>query len=361
MNYFPSLAASCLLFWALLFQIASGAESPSWKTGAAFRQQLAAPAGISWTATPLRRALQNLADAKQIAIVLDRRVDPEQTIDFNSGEGSLEEALRSIAVRLNCGVSIFDSMVYLGPPPTATRLATLAAIAHERKKLAMLPGIQTAELATPRELLAQWSEATGVKLSNLDKVPHDLWPALSLPMQTPASRITLLLAGFDLAIEMSADGVTGEIVGMPEQVVMERNHAGGANPSQRAAQLQKQFPNAKIEVRGSQLHIAGSFEDQDLIGRLLRGEQIKRTEVRGGELRYTLAVENQPVGAVAQALATRLKMTIGFDPAVKDKLEQRVSFKVDNATLEELLRKMLDPAGLRFQIKEGEIRILPAP
>lgn len=361
MNYGSALAASCLLFWAVLFQPANGAEAPALKTGAAFRQQLASPAGISWTAAPLRRALQNLAEAKQIAIVIDRRIDPDQTIDFNSGEGSLEEALRSIAVRLNSGVSIFDSTVYIGPPATTARLATLAAIAHERKKLAMLPAIQTTELMTPRELLEQWSQATGVKLAQLDKVPHDLWPVLSLPTQTPASRITLLLAGFDLAIEMSADGAAGQIVAMPEQVVMERNHAGGANPTQRAAQIQKQFPSAKIEVRGSHLHVVGSFEDQDLIGRLLRGEQIRRTEVRGGELRYTLAVENQPVGAVAQALATRLKMSIGFDPAVKEKLEQRVSFKVDNATLEELLGQMLDPVGLRYQIKENEIRILPTP
>src|SRR5471030_2090066 len=37
---------------------------------------------ITWAATPLRDALRNLSQSQRLAILLDRRVDPEQTVSI---------------------------------------------------------------------------------------------------------------------------------------------------------------------------------------------------------------------------------------------------------------------------------------
>lgn len=364
----PSLnfVASSLLFLASLISPAAHAEPVPLKTGAAFKQALAAPAGIDWTAPPLRSALMNLSQAKQVAILLDRRVDPEQTVEFSSGDATLDVALQRLASRLKLGVCIFDSTVYLGPESVTHRLATVAAVAHDqtasaasdvRRKLIAQPALDIPPLATPRELLEQLANNTGLAIRDLDKVPHDLWPALRFPAQTAASRASLILAGFELALEFSADGTSARVVPLPEKITLRRSYAGGSDPKQRAAQIEKQFPRVTISPVGNQIQVEGSYEDHELIARLVRGEKIVRTEVRGGEQRYTLNVENQPVGAVAQALGSKLKMEVKFDPGTKEKLGALVSFKVDNVTLEALLKKMLDPAGMDFDLTENEIRI----
>lgn len=351
------LAASCLLSGALLFSPVAQAQDGALKTGLAFRQALAAPAGISWKGAPLRPALARLSAAHGISIVLDRRIDPEQSIEFNAGEADLEEALRRLASKLKAGVSIFDSTVYIGPAQVTQRLATLAAIGAERKKLAGLPELTTQELQTPRELLEAWSKTTGVTLAGVDQLPHDLWPAITFPAQSPAARASLLLAGFDSAIEMSSDGKQARIIPLPERVTMQKQFAGGTNPDNRAAQMREKFPAAEIDIVGKQLRVTGSFEDIDAIGRVLSGEKVTRKEVRAGEQRFTLKVENQPVGAVARALAGKLKMEVTFATGTEEQLKQLISFEVDKATLEELLSKMLAPAGLDFEIDENTIQV----
>ncbi|HTN77310.1 MAG TPA: hypothetical protein VL096_18755 [Pirellulaceae bacterium] len=368
MKIFATLLASCLLSAGVLFSAAPAAETAPLKTGTAFRQELADPAGISWTQPPLRSALTSLREAKGVAIVLDRRVDPEQLVEFNSDNAPLDDALKQLATRLKLGVSIFDSTVYLGPERVTARLATVAAINQDRalqappdvkRKLASLPALTTEALSTPRELLEAWSNATNVSLVGLEQVPHDLWPAIRFPAQPAMSRACLILAGFDLTILLATDGASAKIVQLPEKAVLERDYPGGNTPEQRAAQIEKSFPQAKVTLAGKQLHISGSYEDHDLIARLLRGEKITRTEVRGGEQRYTLNVENQPVGAVAQALGNKLKMKVTFDPAIQDQLEQRVSFKVNDATFVELMEKMLGPLNLQGELVAGEMRIGP--
>src|SRR5690348_13366839 len=69
MRNFVMLVASCLLSSGVLFSLASAAD-PALKTGTAFRQALAAPAGINWSGTPVRAALARLSAAHEVAIIL---------------------------------------------------------------------------------------------------------------------------------------------------------------------------------------------------------------------------------------------------------------------------------------------------
>lgn len=359
--------AAATILW-LSATTAAQAQSPALLTGSAFRKELEGTTAIVWKdKRTLRAALAQLSDAKRLAIILDRRVDPDQLVEFSVSDVSLEQALKQLATRLNLGVSCFDSTIFIGPVATTARLATVAASQHDkanqapterRAKLRALDPLTTTALSTPRELLEAWATECGVTLHHADKIPHDLWPALHYPAQSAATRASLMLAGFDLAIEFSADGSAARVIPLPEKPTLVRTYDGGTNPRNRASQIASRFPLADIKPEGSKLTVAGSFEDHDLIARLLRGETIRRVDVGPGEKRYTLNVENQPLAGVLNAVAKEVKLTVEFDPAISDKLPERISFKVKDVSLEELIKTILAPADLDYLLMEDKIKVL---
>jgi hypothetical protein len=357
----PHALPLAILFAAVLSTAAPAADPPALLTGEAFQKELEGNIDIFWKdKRGLRDALAKLSETKRMAIILDRRVDPDQPIELTVSDVSLEQALRQIASRMKMGVTFFDSMVYFGPESVTYRMGTVAAIADDRAASAKktLPAVNTDALATPRELLEAWAVASKVKLHHPELVPHDLWPALRFPAQSAASRATLLLAGFDLAIEFSPDGTHARVIPMPEQPTLTRSYAGGGNPSDRAAQITKQFPRTEVKAESGKIVVTGSAEDHDYIARLLSGKKIRRTEVGVAQKVYTLEVTNQPLGGVAKALADKVNVPVEFDDAVRDKLEQRISFSVKDATLEELFKAMLAKTGLDFEFIEGKVRII---
>ena len=63
----------------------SAAEPPIvWNTDLKLRTALDQPTGLTWGGLPLRRGLLSLSRTKQVAIVLDRHVDPEQKVELSS-------------------------------------------------------------------------------------------------------------------------------------------------------------------------------------------------------------------------------------------------------------------------------------
>src|SRR5436190_8425722 len=74
------------LTWAVLIgfmlaaSIAVAQEPASWKTGPAFRRQLDAIENVAWPDSVLRDGLVRLSQAYGVAVFLDRRIDPGQSV-----------------------------------------------------------------------------------------------------------------------------------------------------------------------------------------------------------------------------------------------------------------------------------------
>ena len=100
-------------------------------SGPALKQQLAAPVKLTWARVPLRQALASLGESQNIAIVLDRRIDPDQPVDLIVSQEPLERVLRRIAECLQAGYRQLGPVAYLGPSAAAERLRTLAALRLE--------------------------------------------------------------------------------------------------------------------------------------------------------------------------------------------------------------------------------------
>src|SRR5438552_11738492 len=72
-------------------------EPVAWKTGAAFTRQLHEIVGVSWQDRALRDGLDRLSRAYGVAVFLDRRIDPDQHVDFTARDVPFDDLLRQIA------------------------------------------------------------------------------------------------------------------------------------------------------------------------------------------------------------------------------------------------------------------------
>jgi hypothetical protein len=103
-------------------------------------------------------------------------------------------------------------------------------------------------------------------------------------------------------------------------------------------------------------------EDHEKLG----GQETRAVSAtaKSGELRYTLAIQEKPLGPVLKQLAEKLKLELQIDREALGEagisLERLVSFKVDEATVDELFTAALKPAGLSFRREGTALKVFPA-
>jgi hypothetical protein len=319
--------------WAALASAslaASGATAQqpvAWKTGAAFTRQLRQEAGVTWQERSLREGLDRLSRAYGIAVFLDRRIDPDQHVDFTASDIPLETLWQKIAAAVNADTAIVGSVVYIGPRETASQLAAIAAqrrqdvtrLSNDAKaRLLKTEAWQWDELAQPRDLLCDLARQGGVAVENADAIPHDLLPAVDLPPLIWVDRMTLLLAGFGLTCVIDDRGTVVRLVPLRTTAVADRRLAAGQS--------------------------AGA----------------SKSAKKGGEKLYSLKVANEPAGNVIGTIAKSLGKQLSYDPEVLDMLKQRVTFDLKDATLDHLMQTTLKPLRLTYRLTEKDLEIVAA-
>ena len=157
------------------------------------------------------------------------------------------------------------------------------------------------------------------------QVPADLWARADLPPLTLSERLTLLLAQFDLTYELSADGTSIRLVPLPEN----------PQPPRRVESAKEKPPAEKPG---------------------------HRIVVGPAKKVYSLTVE-LPVGQLLQSLGPRMGLDIHIDKeavaAAGKSLDTKVKIDVKDVGDDELLRAVLEPAGLTFTRKENVVDVRP--
>ena len=351
------------------------AEDPTpWLTGPALKKKLDQPVGIGWTDLPLRDALASLSKSHQVAVLLDRRVDPGAPIDFKLRDISLRQVLEVIARSREMGQCVLDSVVYLGPPPVAQKLRTLSAMKKEelaklpatrRLELARLRTWQWTDLAQPRDLLAQVGQDAGLKLYDLDKVPYDLWAGASLPALTTTDRLLLVAAQFDLSFDWEEAGSAVRFIPWPQQIALERTYPGGKQADKLAEQLGAALTDCTIKVVGDKVVVRGLLEQHELI-------EVARSSSKpvipvAGSLDTTkveqFKVQNKPVKALLEAFRQQLGLEFRYDAAELKQagisLDTLISLDLKNVSVDELLKQTLAQVGLTFERNDRVVQLKP--
>ncbi|MBA3485309.1 MAG: hypothetical protein H0T51_26230 [Pirellulales bacterium] len=294
-------------------------------------QRLAARVSVAWEGQELATALQRLADSQRLPLWIDRRVDPNAPIELTANDQPLSDVLDSIGAPHGWAATPYHGMLYFGPKQTASELLTLSALA--RQSIAKAPpdvrsrwlkpeAWTIARLSEPRGLLKQLARSAGAAVVDEREVPHDLWPERQLPPMSALDRAILLLSGFDLTCQISADGRKLRVL-----------------PIKRPLQLIGPAPPTASRSRPPQ----------------------PRSAAKGTVQRFTLKIENQPAGRVLDQLARQLQLEVTWDAALQQTpafgREANVSCDVHEADLDELLTAVLMPAGLTFEREERKVRI----
>jgi len=322
---------------------------------------------------PLRRAIGSLAHSQRVAIFLDRRVDPDQEVEFSASNLEFRILLEKLAGHLRQGMSRVGAVCYIGPTQTTAVLATVTANREEdeaglpetvRRNLRRPHPLGWPDLASPREIVAQIADEAGVQVAGIEHLPHDLWPEADLPPLSFAQRMSIVLAGFDLSYQYEDEGRAIRLIPLPENATVRREYTRTGITARTLAEIRRKFPDARISQDAGPLVVDGTVEQHDAIRELLSGHSARPKQPAHTDplqQRHDFKVKQATLRAVAEYLEKSLGRKIEFDPAAAGKQNDTVSFQVTNATLEELLRAWLQPVGLTCQMDEQRILIVPSP
>ncbi len=350
------------------------ADAPKWLTGERLRNQLDQKVSVTWSGVPLRRALKSLSESQHVAIMLDRRVDPEQKIELTLDDVTLDAALKSIALKMKIGVGQVGSVFYFGPAATARRVRTLAAL--RRDEVLRLPIAERSKFlgqhpwhwddgAAPADLLAGLATECKTPIGGLEQISADLWQAADLPAMNFLERLTLIAAQFDRTFEIAAEGASVKLAAMPASVEISHSYTlpGGVRPQEVIAKLKTALPDAQCDFADGKLQVRGRAEDQDFVVDLLAGRTAKTTAVVAGKKVYSLSLV-KPVGDFIKALGDKLGLEVKFDTAAIEaagiSLKQEVRVDVKEVSEDELLQAVLTPAGLTLDRQGKTIAVRPA-
>ncbi len=359
------VAAACLAVSAFPTSSSAQSQSPS----------VARRATIHWDQAPIADAMQRLSETFGDALLVDRRVDPSQRLTLDAVNVDFRQALQQTADALGLGVAEVNSLAYLGPRATTDQMRTLAAVrddeasripATARARIMQKKPFVWPRLSEPRALVANAVAERGWQAAGLELIPHDLWPAGTLPDMTLAEHLTALLAGFDLTFRFDGAHRAVEVVPITGPVTLTKRYRlryGEAD----LTRLRQQFPDLALRLDGDYASVDARVEEHQQVAAWLGGSA-SRTGSRESSGRsrnvYTLHVQEQTVRAVLNTLVERLNLRIGIDESAIQaaglSLDKRVTFEVTNASQDELLQALLQPAGLAASKQGNAIKIVPA-
>ncbi|HYO24977.1 MAG TPA: hypothetical protein VEQ85_08505, partial [Lacipirellulaceae bacterium] len=379
-----SLALGLVLAGGRGTACAADALRPLRATGA-LAKQLEGRVTLAWDGQGIGAALDRLAQVQRLPLWIDRRVDRNWPVTVNARDLAARDVLDAAAAGAGdaWGWSTLETVVYFGPRESARDLATLAELAREglvrapaearRAWLTPSPW-EFPRLAEPGALLAQAVEAAGAELAPGAAVPHDLWQAHALPRISPLDRALLVLIGFDLTVAPSADGKRARVAPLPPEIAIQRDYPRSAAVSAMLQRIAAEDPAARVRQVGARAELSGRWEDHARVRLAQRGggaaptaeAPARRRPAQGGRgsaamrQRFTLTIANKPVGAVVSQLEAQVGLSVTWDAAVAARpgvRETLVSCEVRDADLDELLRAILDPAGLAFDRDGMQITI----
>lgn len=358
---------------------ADGPQPEHLLRGTAFRSALSKPVTVSRENAELRPLLDRLAGERHIAILLDRRIDPDQLIDARLPPMTLLAALEAIAAQANAVVRVVGDTVVVGPQDNTRLLKTVCLLrAMELDEVVAAGGVRQFELAQtrtfgwedldrPSDLVLRIAQRSGLQVAGLEQVPHDLWGGGVAAGMTCTEALSWVLIQYGLTFEWTDAGGGIRIVPLADVPGLERRHAvQGIAPDVALRRVRERFPKMPARLDGREIVATGLAEEHEEIAVLARGGNPDRTRVVDfGPLarrRFSLRVVREPVEAVLQTLQLNgVNIELDHDAlaAAGIDLTRKISLDVRQATIQALLEAICEPLGTTYVVR-GETVYLPA-
>lgn len=321
--------------------------------------------------------MRQLSDSQRISIVLDRRIDPTQSIELTLPPTPLRDIVsaarwqsgwRDVCHRKCrlCGTEgLREKTSHAG---RASELRSVKLTWRNRPtSLTQTKTFLWQNLDRPRDMLKEVADKFKIEIDGLDQRPHDLWAKTSLPQVTATEALSLLLVQFDSTFEFVSDRAAIRIVSIPEQVLIERSYPVLANSPVILDAARKQFPDVELEQSGAKLIARGTVERQTEIAAWLKPGNQKTSKPPDkplSERRFTVKQRNAALGDVIKTF-TDYGVKIEYDPKpfadAGISLDQKIDIDVKDVSAETLFRKLCEPLGIEVTIDDETVRLQPKP
>ena len=322
----------------------------------------------------LRLALEQLCTSRRIAWVIDRRLDPEQSVSCPSTSAPLSEFLPQLLKTIGADAVVVGSTVIVGPQEPIRELRTLGEIQRVELQKCGLPAprkqalgrpteLHWEELAEPRELVAQLTQRALVDLAGTELIPYDLWGRGSLSGMTPGEAVTVVAWQYDLQLKWEASG-HATLVPLQLPVTVSR---GFPIPGVKRDAAQLQFPALAWKDLGKTMQATGRVEELEALDQWIKGSTKPKPKPKtpGRDWRnrtFTLRMANTPLLTALESLKEQgipLDWEAEALTAAGVDLKTELQIELNEASAEELLSALCAPAKLKYEITALGAKILP--
>jgi len=328
---------------------------------------------LNVTGQDLRDTIQTLRENTAIAICVDRRIDPSSVVNIATDYVTTRQILNAlVTTNPDAAFSFGADYVYLGPNIAAVRLRTLSALREQDvqqlrrsmdtdlyRKVVESRDRTWPDLAQPRQLLTDAAATAGLKIANVDLIPHDLWKETRLPKLHFSDFASLILNQFDLTFSLSPEGnVT--LVPVPDSVEIEQQHRVGAKKKTEVTERwTAAFPHLNVAWKGSTAVVRATVEIHGQLRALIDGESSEAVaEAPLGERRFTMKVERAAYGSVIQKLrdgGITIRIEGVSEAELPVLLQKSAAFELTDSRGDEFFRKAFLGLGAEVTVKNAEV------
>lgn len=345
---------------------------PDLHTGSAFEKALDRGMSMNWSNAVLRSVLERLGTEQKIAIVRDRRIDPDRKLSFSISQQPGRAALRELARAIGAQVSFVDNTVYLGPQPAVQKLRTLIELRSLelseaqppikkfwRERLGKPQNIHWNDLDRPADIVRGIAKHYQLRVFGLQRVPHDLWVGATIPAADAATALSLILIQFDLTFAWLDDATTIEIVPLPEAVALSRTYSPRPKTADAAIRdWKREIPGLNARADGNAVVVVGTLEQHEAVA----AQKHPRRSTPSADpaplerQRITLRIMGIPANKLMADLEKRFQLKFTYDAQAFKKagidLGQKIDIDVQAVTIDEYLEAIFSQLGVEMK-REG--------
>jgi hypothetical protein len=337
---------------------AMAADGMEYRTGDALTDALAEQARWSVVGTPLGTQLSQWERQAAVAMVRDRRLDPQRAVTLETGLASRRQLLQSLSAAVpGTGWSVTDRCVYFGPAAAARRLPLLVELQRERlakqrrripsadyRRRSTLRPVRWERLAEPRQIVLALAQPAGVTIENPEQIPHDVWDAAVWPDMTFSDAATVVLNQFDLMLSEEDEAGSVRVTAIDLSLTLERAYVFGAEHRPLLTRTaHEKYPDLALKWTAGTLRVTAALDQH-----LWFEEQWEQTQQvptstgapTAGSLltrKFTLKVEHVTLGQLIASFRSSgilLDVIDAEDPALQAVLKQEVSLDLNSVGAE---------------------------
>ncbi|MEZ5940211.1 MAG: hypothetical protein R3C18_02385 [Planctomycetaceae bacterium] len=349
-------------------------------SGAAFQLACGRSVSIAGGDSPLLDVLSRVGNDQQVAILLDRRIDPTQLVGSDLRRMKLQTLVGNLAAQAEGGLSIVGDTFYIGPSTNIRRLRTLIELRERELREASGPArrrlfellhrkeLRWEDLSEPRQLVADLADQYQLQVEGIDTIPHDLWRRGLVTHSNGIESMLLLLTQFDLSFEWMQNFEGIRIVPVPAAPTVDRTHTprGLLLPDATQATLAA-FPDVVVKPSGKTLQITATVEEHEALEVLLGEKKPEsslpaRKPVVLANQRFTLRSRGQRFDLVLEALILD-GVDIEYDAEAFEQenidLTSPVQLDLQQATIQQLMDAMTAQVAVDYTIRQNKVILEP--